>query len=309
MTAPGRSEREGISLIELFNRFPDDATAEAWFESQRWPDGRGCPDCGSARTVAVKSRKPMPYRCKDCRHHFSVRKGTVMQSSKLGCRTWVLAIYLVATSLKGVSSMKLHRDLEIRQPTAWHLAQRIRKGYESGQIEKITGPVEADETYIGGKERNKHKSKQLHAGTGGTGKTIVAGVKDRGTNRVSAAVVLGTDGETLRGFVQDRITPSTLVYTDEHAGYRHLRNHAMVRHSVGEYVRDQAHTNGIESFWSLLKRGYYGTYHRISPKHLDRYVNEFAGRHNARRLDTADQMAALAQGMIGKRLTYLELTV
>ena len=249
----------------------------------------------------------MPYRCKDCRHHFSVRKGTVMQSSKLGCRTWVLAIYLVATSLKGVSSMKLHRDLQIRQPTAWHLAQRIRKGYESGRIEKMAGPVEADETYIGGKNKNRHKSQRHQGVSGPAGKAAVVGVKDRATNTVSASAITSTEWHVLRRYVSDRVEVGAKVYTDDHMAYRGLRNHETVKHSVGEYVDGHAHTNGIESFWSMFKRGYYGTYHRLSPKHLDRYVTEFVGRGNMRGLDTIDQMGALAQGMIGKRLRYQDL--
>ena len=307
MKAPGRSEREGTSLMELFDRFPDDPAAEAWFEAQRWPHGRTCPDCGSKRTVAVKQRKPMPYRCQDCRKHFSVRKGTVMQSSKLGCRTWVVAIYLVATSLKGVSSMKLHRDLQIRQPTAWHLAQRIRKGYETGQIDKLAGPVEADEAYFGGKNKNRH-ARQRHEGVSGpAGKAAVVGVKDRATNQIRAAAVATTEWHGLRRYVQERIQADAQVYTDDHPAYRGLRNHAAVQHSAGEYVDGDAHTNGMESFWCLLKRGYYGTYHRLSPKHLDRYVAKFAGQHNQRALDTIDQMAAVSRGLTGKRLRYRDL--
>ena len=142
----------------------------------------------------------------------------------------------------------------------------------------MAGPVEADETYVGGKERNKHERDHLHAGRGAVGKTAVAGVKDRATGRVSAAVVARTDGPTLKGFVRSRIAQEADVFTDEHASCQGLPNHETVAHSVGEYVNGQAHTNGIESFWSMLKRGYYGTYHRMSPKHLARYVAEFAGQ-------------------------------
>ena len=307
---PGRSEREGISLVELFQMLPDDAAAEAWFEERRWPDGRFCPDCGSTRTSDVKNRKPMPYRCKDCRQFFSVRKGTAMQSSKLGYQKWAAAIYLVATSLKDVSSMKLYRDLKVSQPTAWYLAQRIRQGFTDGQAVRMAGPVEVDEAFFGGKEKNRHASKRQKLGRGPIGKTAVAAAKDRETGKVSAAVVPSTDQATLQPFVVERTEAGATVYTDDHGAYRGMPGvrHETVKHSVGEYVDGQAHTNGVESFWALLKRGYHGTYHQVSAKHLQRYVDEFAGRHNIRELDTIDQMGIVAVGMVGKRLRYADLT-
>ena len=151
--APGRSHRTGMTVIELLRKFPDDATAEAWFEAQRWPDGRFCPDCGSTNTVAVASRKPMPYRCRDCRNHFSIRKGTVMQSSKLGLQKWAVALYMMTTGIKRTSSMKIYRELGIRQATAWFLMQRIREGFIEGENKPFPGPVEVDETYVGGRRR------------------------------------------------------------------------------------------------------------------------------------------------------------
>ena len=178
--APGRSHRNCMTVMELLDKFPDDATAEAWFEAQRWPEGRFCPDCGSTNTVGVASRKPMPYRCRDCRHHFSVRKGTVMQSSKLGLQKWAIAIYMMTTGIKGTSSMKLYREVGIRQPTAWFLMQRIREGFIEGENKSFPGPVEADETYIGGKLGNMTaKSRKEARQKPDLGKTIVAGVKDR----------------------------------------------------------------------------------------------------------------------------------
>ena len=216
---PGRADREGISGIELFRMFPDDDKAEAWFEKQRWPDGkRFCPDCGSGRHQTVDDRDPMPYRCRDCHQYFSVKKGTVMQSSKVGLQKWAVATYMVITSLKGVSSMKLHRAIGVSQKTAWFMLQRIREALDSTPG-KFTGPVEVDETFVGGREQNKHAANKLRAGRGTVGKTAVAGAKDRATGKVAAKVVSDTSRATLQSFVVGNTESGATVYTDEHSGY------------------------------------------------------------------------------------------
>ena len=309
--APGKSDRVGISLMELADMFPDEQAAVKWFEEIYWPEERACGHCGSTKTREVPNAKPMPYWCTDCRSYFSVRTGTTLESSRLPLRKWAFATYLYVTSLKSVSSMKLHRDIKVTQKTAWFMLHRLREAWDAADVDKFTGPVEVDETYFGGKRKNMSTAKRKElTGRGPVGKTAVVGAKDRATGRVQARAIQRTDGPTLQGFVHEKASPGATVYTDDaraYLGLRHNFQHEAVKHSVGEYVRGMAHTNGIESFWAMLKRSYQGTFHKISPKHLHRYVAEFTARHNLREADTIALMRNVAARMVGRRLMYREL--
>ena len=312
--SPGKAFREGVSLMELMDLFPDEQAATRWFERIDWPDGRCCGHCGSTHTSETPNAKPMPCWCPDCKSYFSVRTGSAMERSKIALRKWAIAIYLALTSLKSVSSMKLHRDLKISQKSAWFMLHRLRQAWApvaTSTAGSFSGPVEVDETCFGGKRKNMsnaQRKKLADTGRGAIGKVAVVGVKDRATKQVAARVVTDTTKPTLQSFVMAHVTPDAIVYSDEAAAYEGLPNpHEAVKHSVSEYVRGMAHTNGIESFWATLKRAHQGTFHKISPKHLDRYVQEFAGKHNVRDQDTIAQMVTVAAGLVGRRLMYRQL--
>ena len=310
--APGKAHRKGKTLLEIAEMFRNEADAKAWIAEQRWPNGPECPYCGTDNVQSGIKHKTMDYRCRECpdKAMFSLKTGTVMEGSKIKYRGWAVGMYLFTTNIKGISSMKLHRELGIGQKAAWFMLHRLRKVFEA-QASPFVGPVEVDETYIGGKEANKHASVKRHAGRGGVGKEVVVGMKSRTTRQVVANVVPTASAGMIRQLVKKHCEPQSQIYTDQNPSYAGLQERGYrvesVNHSVKEYVRDQAHTNGIESFWAMLKRGYYGTYHKMSPKHLQRYVNEFSGRHNIRESDTIDQMAMIAKRSVGKRLRYREL--
>ncbi len=226
MTSPkarGKSFCKGITLMELAEMFPDEESALRWFEERFWPNGRTCGHCGGTNTKEASHTK-MPYWCSDCRSYFSIKTGTLLEYTQLPLRKWVFAIYLHLTSLKGISSMKLHRDIGVSQKTAWHMLQRIRQAFDdSDDSGPFDGPVEVDESYFGGKRANMSNIKRKkQTGRGAIGKTAVAGIKDRDTNQVRAEVVETTDGPTRRGFVERNTQAGATVYTDEAAAYRGL---------------------------------------------------------------------------------------
>ncbi len=313
--APGKSHRKGLTLLEVADMFPTEEKSRAWIEEMRWPEGPYCPHCGSFNVQANIRHKTATHRCRECpdKPMFTVRIGTIMQETRLKYRIWAIGLYLYTTNIKGVSSMRMHRELGITQKSAWFLMHRLRKAGETTEA-FFSGPVEADESYFGGKRKNMSNAKRKElkdTGRGAVGKAAVVAVKDRETNTVVGAHLEKTDAIHVAGYVATMTTAGSKVYTDDAKAYNILDSyydHESVNHSVGEYVRDQAHTNGVESFWSMMKRGYIGIYHKISHKHLDKYVSELAHRHNIREQDTINQMKDVLRKMVGKRLTYDQLT-
>jgi transposase-like protein len=294
------------SLMAVLETYSDEETCILHLEKLRWPKGIVCPCCGSTRRI-YKLERGHIYKCADCRSQFSVRKGTIFEESRLPLRKWFAAMWLVTSNRKGIASTQLAREIGVTQKTAWFMLGRIREVADGmGTFElPMTGTVEADETFIGGKEGNKHESKKLHAGRGSVGKVAVMGIRER-PGRIETALIAGTTKADLHKFIRDNVSPATTLYSDDHKGYLGLTDydHHSVNHSAGEYVRGDVHTNGIESFWSLLKRAHYGIFHQISVKHLHRYLAEFEARWNMTDLDGLQRVDAMLESTPGLRLTY-----
>ena len=303
--------RDFDSFYELIEYFSTEERCVDYLAKLRWNGEPVCPYCGHNHSyeLNVKGRGKR-WKCAECRKQYSVRVGTIFEESKITLRKWFIAIYLITAHKKGISSHQLARDLKITQKTAWFILQRVRYAFTPDN-EKFKGVVEIDETFIGGKDKNKHKSKR--AGNKATGrsvlvKTPVLGILERG-GKVYAVPVANTQSATLLPVMRDKVEEGSTIFTDEWRSYLALRSgydHQVIRHNADEYVRGEVHTNGIESFWALFKRGIVGIYHHTSYKHLDKYINEFTFRYNNRKLSEGSRFDVLLANSHG-RLSYKEL--
>ena len=295
------------TLFQMMAAFPDEQSAIDHFTAIRWANGAFCPLCGSTRVYHFSDNRT--HKCGDCRKRFSIKVGTIFEDSKIELRKWMMAVWLITSHKKGIASTQLAKDLGVTQKTAWFMLHRLRHAARTQSFNRpLEGEVEVDETYVGGKAANRHKGDPKNQ-PGTAGKTAVIGAMERGGN-VVATVINSTDTATLDGFVHAVVSPTaTIVATDEHSGYRHLGrtyNHGVVRHSAGEYVRDNIHSNSIEGYWALLKRQIVGIHHFVTPKHLNRYVSEATWRFNLREMGEGARVNALLAETAG-RLRYKEL--
>ena len=295
--------------------FHDETKAREHLEAIRWPDGPVCPHCGAtenATKLAGKSHRPGLYQCNECREHFTVTVGTVMERSHIPLHKWVLAFHLMCASKKGISAHQLHRMLGITYKSAWFMAHRIREAMREINPTPMGGNgklVEADETYIGGREKNKHRSRR-HSGVGGVGKEVAFSLIERG-GKVRSYHVPAVNTRTLRPILKAQLYRNSVLVTDDAGHYRVLgrtfTDHLSVNHSIEEYVRGDAYTNTVENYFSILKRGIGGCYFHVSQQHLCRYLGEFGFRYNersARGIEDDERTKRAIRGAEGKRLTY-----
>jgi len=303
--------RQFKNLIDFLEYFKDEKVCAEYFEKIRFQDGEYCPHCGNMLIYRFSDNKR--FRCASCKKDFTIKTGTIFGESKISLQKWFIAIYLLTISKKGISSIQLSKQVGVTQKTAWFMDHRIRKALRQNQLQ-LFGEVELDETYVGGKEKNKHLSKKIRNTQGRSTKTKapVFGLIQRKGN-VKAKVVENVKMKTLEKEIIEHVKIGTQLYTDELLSYSKIGTlypHGTVRHGQGEYVKDNIHSNSIESFWALFKRGYYGIYHTMSKKHLQRYVDEFVYRFNNRKEKLPDIFFDIInKASSTKKLSYKTLTI
>ncbi|MCY1704567.1 IS1595 family transposase [Pannonibacter sp. SL95] len=296
------------SLFDMMAAFPDEQSCLDHLQAIRWQDGEFCPHCGGMRVYHFSDRKT--FKCGDCRQRFSIKVGTIFEDTKLPLRKWFMAIWMITNHPKGIASTTLAKDLKVTQKTAWFILHRLRHASTTKSFNApLKGTVEADTTFVGGKEKNKHSNDGTGGTQGGAGKEVVLGILER-EGELRASHVPDHKGGTLKGAVRENVAAGSTVMTDEDRSFKGLDKdiyHHAVNHSAGEYVHHYTiHTNGIESIWALLKRQIIGVHHWVSPKHLDRYVQEMTWRFNRRDMRVGARLNDMFSCVEG-RLTYKEL--
>lgn len=299
------------TLLDAIKYFSDPDTCTTFMAQLRWPEGVTCPHCQGKAVSYLSTRRKWKCMNKECHKQFSVKVGTIMEDSPIGLDKWLAAIWMIANAKNGISSYEIHRGLGITQKSAWFLLHRIRLAMQTGTFQKLSGEVEADETFIGGKARNMHKSKRekIMKGRGSIGKVAVMGLLERHGGEVRTRVIHNTKRETLHQAVHNYVEKGSELFTDAFRSYQGLNAeyiHQVIDHAE-KYVNGNVHTNNIENFWSLLKRSLKGTYVSVEPFHLFRYLDEQSFRFNTRKGKDIDRFVQTVKSIAGRRLTYEQL--